>query len=125
MVLKYLFKATYLDGTNYQQNPEDISCQDPKRSCFFDLKSDLIKTFCLEGDGHSYLVDLTDGHFEIDGTSFCFHEHPLTEIKLIYFRRHTHNFNLQFGEQSHTMCFRFGWQAEENGKQIQRIMEIN
>ena len=94
MALTYLFKATYLDGTVYQQTQEDTSCQDPKRSCFFDLKQEQLKTFQLEGNGHTYLVDLTDGHFELDGVPFRFHEYPLTDIKLVYFRRHTHNFNV-------------------------------
>ena len=125
MALQYLFKATYLDGTVYLQTPEDTSCTDPKRSCFFDLKLDQLKTFQLEGNGHTYLVDLADGHFEVDGVPFRFHEYPLTEIKLVYFRRHTHNFNIAMEEQSHTMCFRFGWQADENGKQVQRIMELD
>jgi len=125
MDLQYLFSATYLDGTTYLQNKSDISVTNPKRSCFFDLKPSQLKTFQLNGKGHTYLVDLTDGHFEIDGVPFTFHEYPLTNIKLIYFRRHTHNFNTAMEEQSHTICYRMGWQAEENGKQIQRIMEIN
>jgi len=124
MALKYLFKATCLDDSVYQQNPEDTSVSDPKRSCFFDLDITKLKNFSLEGEGHSYLVDLVDGHFEIDGIPFSFHEYPLTDIRLVYFRRHTHSFNIKFQEQSHTMCFRFGFQADENGKMIQRIMEI-
>ena len=94
--LDYLFTVLYKDGNTYQQTPEDVSVSDPLKSCFFDIKQDEVKTFTLKGNGHTYLVSLEDGHFEIDGVSFKNHDEVLTNFRLIFFRRHRHNFNVQY-----------------------------
>lgn len=116
--MKYLFKVEYKDGTIFTQNEDDVSLVDPKRSAFFDIK-DNIKRFSLIGE-HIYTVDLTDGHFEIDGIDFKMHEEELKDFKLIYFRRHKYTFNAKHQEKSHEVVFRFGWQS---GK-LQEVMEI-
>lgn len=70
--LKYLFSVTYWDGSNFQQTPEDESKTVPGGSCFTDVKKSEIYQFSLEGGGHTFLVDLNDGHFEIDGQDIPF-----------------------------------------------------
>jgi len=119
MVMKYIFTATYKDGSTYIQNMEDVSVSDEKRSCFFDVDKDNLKTFRLDGDGHSYLVNLEDGHFEVDGVSFLLHEEPLEAFKIIYFRRHRHHYQAG-AETSHEMVYRLGWQSGSE----QRVMQI-
>ena len=53
-------------------------------------------------------------------------EEILKDFRLVYFRKHTHNFNAQYQEKSHDIVFRIGFQANnEKGENIQRIMEIN
>lgn len=130
-MLKYLFKAIYNDGTVYEQNAEDRSIIDPeKRSCFYDIDHSKLVAFTLKGDGHEYGVDLRDGHFEIDGIPFVMHEMPLKDFRLVFFRKHTHSFNVKVDdgthrEIDHKIAYRIGWQCTVNGKNYQEIMQIN
>src|SRR3990167_2816987 len=97
--MKYLFEVEYKDGTFFKQNEEDVSLTDPKRSAFFDIKQEEVKRFTLEGNGNTFCVDLTDGHFEVNGVSFFMHDESLTYFRLIYFRRHRHQFNRETREE--------------------------
>jgi len=139
-MLKYLFTAVYKDGTTYQQTQEDKSIFHEHGSCYTDHKQDELIAFALTGDGHEYLVDLRDGHFEIDMVPFSMHKphieknedgsqtaYPLKDFRLIFFRNHTHNINVgkdSNEELSHEVSYSFGWQATEHGKNYQQVMEI-
>jgi len=70
MMLKYLFVVEYKDGSVYQQNTEDISVTDDKRSCFFDVVQENVLRFFLVDADNIFCVDLTDGHFEVNKISF-------------------------------------------------------
>lgn len=133
-MLKYCFNAFFQDGTILGQTPEDLSLLDPeKRSRFYDVcekeKENPLVKFEMRGEGHVYLVDLIDGHFEVDGVSFVMHEEELSGFKLIYYRRHTHNFIVgrekKPEETLHDISFRMGWQCTVDGKNYQRVMQIN
>lgn len=126
-MLKYTFQVTYKDGTIYTQNPEDISVTDSTRSCFYDVKQEEVKSFFLFNDEHNFSVNLEDGHFELDGVPFLMHEENdmLKDFRLIFWRRHTHSFNQENGEElSHNVVYRFGWQCTVDGKNYQQIMQI-
>lgn len=86
MKLKYLFETEFKDGTIYKQNKLDASIKFPPikdangqlqgKNCMADIQEDVdnfnIKRFTLIEQGFlgkKYTVDLTDGHFEIDGTT--------------------------------------------------------
>lgn len=125
--MKYLFSVVYKDGTTYHQNQSDTSLSEPeKRSSFYDVDVENVQTFTLTGEGHTYLVDITDGHFEVDGVSFWMHELPLKDFKLIYFRRHTHTFSQNMMEEiGHVIVFRVGWEAvDADGKKYEQVMQI-
>jgi len=138
-MLKYLFKVTYKDGSTYEQNTEDKSVIKGQGSSFSDVKQDEVAVFSLVGE-HTYSVFLDDGHFEVDGVPFFMHEHSSTDneqnkgglrdFRLIFFRRHTHNFNKEnkTGEvvsQDHEIVYRMGWQANDiSGKNYQHVMQI-
>ena len=124
-MLKYLFIAQYNDGTEFRQNENDVSSQDSKRSAFFDIIQEKLVRFSLVGDGRVFSVDLTDGHFEINGIPFRMHDESIENIRLIFFRKHTHNYNLALEEQSHDIIYRMGWQANLHGSNTQRVMEID
>lgn len=129
-MLKYLFTAEYNNGATYQQTPEDVSINDPKKSCFYDIDHTKLVKFTLKGEGHTYAVDLRDGHFEIDGVPFYMHEDPdLVAFRLIFFRQHTHTIQQSRDkdrELSHEIVYRFGWQTETvKGENYQRVMQIN
>lgn len=142
--LKYLFTANYKDGRVYQQNVEDKSFNEPeKRSCFYDIAQDIDKlaSFVLKGDGHEYAVDLTDGHFELDGIPFFMHEGyikeignkkilvPLKDFRLIFFRQHTRSYEVALykneqKETAHQIVYRMGWQCTVDGKNYQEVMQF-
>lgn len=133
--LKYLFRAKFNDGTFFQQNSEDVSLKDPKRSAFTDLLEEQelhggIKLFLLEGEGHTYLVDLKDGHFEIDGVPFSVGENmTLPNRELIYFRQHQHDTIVDMKMQStgkgeHRLWYFIGWQSNVGGKNYQQTINV-
>lgn len=127
-MLKYLFECIYKDGSCYFQNENDVSVSDPTRSSFYDVKMDELKYFTLNGDGHTFGVDLIDGSFWVDGNKFKMHDETdklTNEFRLIFFRRHKHEFSQELNELAHQTTYRIGWQClSEDGKNIQRVMEI-
>lgn len=137
MPLKYFFTATFADGHTIVQTEEDKSVIDPeKRSAFYDVlayaeKVQLVK-FKLEGfymnsGGHDYAVDLIDGHFEVNGIPFRMHEDQPTGFELIFFRQHTHTFNVGRSgqkEMGHDIVYRMGWKVK-GSQNYQRVMQID
>ena len=142
-MLRYLFTAQFNDGTMLEQTQDDVSKTNPKKSAFFDVLNDtrklerfwlleIYKNVDLDRITPSkYLVDLTDGHFEINGNSFFLHEQTIDESKklsdfrLIYFRRVQQSMNLTSGEASTKTMFMIGWQANyADGKNEKRILFI-
>src|SRR3954471_4945255 len=131
--MKYLFTAYFKDKTFYNQNEEDISVLDANRSCFYDVQQEIAKgndllIFCLSDGTHSYLVDLQDGHFEINEAHLFLGEvEPVFNRRLIYFRRNTLAF-IGSDKTDHTMTFFLGWQGNEtpdpNSKNIQKTIQI-
>lgn len=104
-MLKYLFQATYKDGSHYLQNPEDTSVTRPEHECkssFTDVRVDDVKVFFISNEEHTYSVNLEDGHFEIDGLPFYQHEDEhLHDFKLIYKRnvKHSQDFKMTLGNK--------------------------
>lgn len=138
--LKYRFVAEALDGAVLVQNAADVSAVDPQRSAFFDVAVNRLRTFSLHGPEHAVLVDLTDGHFEIDQAVFRMHEEGkvVSPFELVFFRKHRHHANVTFtvGEDGqwahgdpqqikHEIIFRIGWKAHDpKGEVIERVIEI-
>lgn len=125
--LKYLFGVHYKDGTEFFQTSEDISSRDPTRSAFYDVNQEEVELFQLNNvEGHTYLVDLRDGHFEIDHIPFFARIPPTGAVlRLIFFRRHRRNFHvgLEGPEQlSHEVEYHFGWQTTVEGCNIQQTL---
>ncbi len=134
--LKYLFEAHFANGPSVFQTKEDKSLIDPdKRSAFYDVSQriDDIIIFGLYNDEHTYVVDLRDGHFEIDKVPF--YAQPSTsnnipeggKYKLLYFRDHQQDFivdqgNGQCAEGEHRVMYRLGWEYEVAGKTYQQTI---
>ena len=128
-MLKYLFEAKYKDGGVYTQTQEDKSILHEQGSCYTDVKQDELKTFTLVGAGHSYSVDLEDGHFEVDGVSFFMHEMPLKNFRLIFWRRHRQSQVVRLKDHkitgtSEEIVYQIGWQSTLAGKNYQEVMNI-
>jgi hypothetical protein len=126
MTLKYLFTCHFSDGTTIRQSAEDVSQLDPTKSAFYDVShrlKDVVK-FVLSDGQHTCAVDLTDGHFEIDGFSFYAHEELSdAEYRLIYFRRHQHN-RAMGRVDAHSVEYFIGWQTTIDGKNCQETISL-
>ena len=153
--LKYLFGVHFKDGSEYFQGSEDSSLLDPaKRTAYYDISKqdeqgniicrgpedafpnlvwarDDVELFQLEGEGHKYVVDLRDGHFEIDGIPFFAKIPPPNSIlSLVFFRRrriHQHN-QVMDGElktvgMSQECEYHMGWQTID-GKASQTLILV-
>lgn len=94
--LDYLFEADFADGTTYIQGADDESLFHEKDaegngpSAYQDVQDrmDEVIRFHLVGKGNRYSVDLTDGHFEVNGVAFWIERPPLplTNIELLFLR---------------------------------------
>ena len=56
--MKYRFVVEYEDGSLFEQNEEDVSKVDPKRSAFFDIQQDRVKTFSKNGHKHRFRMEV-------------------------------------------------------------------
>ncbi len=134
-MLKYLWEATFKDGTMISQPPDDrYSKHDDKAehnpSAFRDLldhqETSELEFFALVGqDRQIYAVSLDTGEFFVNGTTFML-DQPLEELKdrkLIYFR--TNRVNMQTHDQ-YTHAFNFGYEGKhpESGKIVKKVITI-
>ncbi len=110
------------------QDPRDPELEAGDEDVVVGYKNPLVR-FEITGEGHTYAVDLTDGHFEVDGVPFKMIEGVLPYYELIFFRQHTHGFNVgATGEHvpvSHDIVYRLGWQCTDDDKNYQRVMQID
>lgn len=153
MGIKYLFLAEFNNGDFYHQNPEDTSLKFPPvkdkdgnwqgKSSFTDIAEDVetlnIKSFSLYQNLYvmpEFKVDLTDGHFEVNGMKFEVEgERPLplenAKFKLIYYRTRRHQMDVTYKLKTGTISktksqgelpirFVIGWQCNINGKNYQQ-----
>lgn len=132
--LKYLFECHFVDGTVYQQNPEDTSTSIPGKSAFTDVlqRIDDVVVFGIFNNETTYAVDLRDGHFEINQVPFEIalpDDLVLSEdvkFDLVYFRRVKHNQVLGqlMTEESTTIDYHFGWKTTVNDKEYQQVLIV-
>ncbi len=130
--LRYLFGVRFADGSEFFQTAEDQSAIDAARSAYYDVcqareNGSRVEVFQLEGQGHTYLVDLRDGHFEIDGAPFLVELPPAgAALDLVYFRRRRHHANatvvvdenskpriVDLMDAGRECEYHFGWRAGE------------
>lgn len=154
MPLRYLFTATFANGKVLEQTPEDLSVLDPeKRNTYYDLlqlqkESPLVRFELREQNDpavarlpHTYAVDLTDGHFEVNGVPFVMHQIEDREVdpmsvqqtvelgplQLVYFINNKRSLLVggpNSGMQTHSRLWRFGWRCNVDGKNYQEIMQV-
>jgi len=116
MKLKYLFIAEYYDGSIFKQYPDDLSKIDSQKSAFYDVEVDKVKRFSLNGEGHLFTIDLSDGHGEVDGRIIYPPKSPPEKCKLqlVYYRRIQQSFS--GGKTDSKMRYYIGWQTTYRGK---------
>lgn len=129
-MFKYLFKCLFNDKLIIEQTQEDKSVNTVGKNAFFDVLSRLsdVRAFALYNieTKDEYLVDLADGHFEINGRIFrlC-DEEQLINYRLIFFKRNV--IMVRIGaSQTQKVSYHFGWQANRpDGTNIKRIMILD
>lgn len=131
MELTYLFECHFTDGTFIQQTPEDVSKTDPSKSAFYDVlqRNDEVMIFAIVNDDHTYVVDLRDGHFEIDGIPFTVHDKDELphdcKFRVVYFRRNVHTITQGYVNMTDSSVkYHIGWQTTVEGKNYQKTIAI-
>lgn len=122
--MKYLFSAIYKDGSRYNQNPQDVSIQDPLKSCFYDIDQARLKEFILYNDTDEYKVDIESGLFTVNGAAFCLHDRQVSDMRLIYYRENKIVFTMGASSREHQVKFCFGWQGDVDGRNVKYILKI-
>lgn len=143
--LAYLFEAHFLDGSMIQQTQDDRSAIDPeRRSAFYDVaqRIDEVAYFGIWNDQHRFVVDLRDGHFEVDGVAFFAEPRahlatsdgkptipPGGKFRLVYFRDRQQdlhvgaNGSMTPGEQR--IAFRLGWEyTAPDGRKFEQTIVV-
>lgn len=128
----YSYTATFEDGTQIVQDHTDengdVSLTTETGSRFTDVlakseESPLV-SFVVHNENFSFGVDLTDGHFEINGIGFYQHRPDLNNYKdfrIIYYRTVKHEINQGTGEHTAEIIgYGLGWQVTHNGKNEKR-----
>jgi hypothetical protein len=137
-VLKYLFEVEFKDGTVYKQTLEDKSIEGVG-SAFTDIVKRIndIRIFTLRNvkNKNCWSVDLITGEFYHNGYAFqiddCLDQlipkHLIAEYpkKLIYFRQHQHDYNMQKTELAHRIRYFIGYEFDVMGKKYQRKISIS
>jgi len=128
--MQYLFHAYFKNGLELSQPENDISSVNPEKSAFWDVLQEIDKgnellAFALTDGQNSYLVDLRDGAFEVNGAAFFIRNSlPVTNRRLIYFRDVTHHFT-QDAPTSVSTLFNLGWQGNEpDGRNVQQVIQV-
>jgi hypothetical protein len=127
--LDFLFVAETYNGVILKQPENDISSIDPDKSAFYDVLQNKIKRFSLVGKGMIFTVDLTDGHYEVNGNLMYSKLPPgRCELKLIYYRQVQQR--LVIGPEGTPglkpiVRYFIGWQANYRGKNYQSEMGVD
>ena len=124
--MKYLFVALFNDGSTIEQTQEDKSQHTEGKNAFYDVLQRLndLRAFALynQETQDEYLVDLQDGRFEINGASFILHEEPVSNLRLVYFKRN--RISMMTGEHYDPLFF-IGFQGNNAlGQNVQRTITV-
>jgi hypothetical protein len=125
--MKFLFRAHHSDSTIIEQTSQDISQTTPGKSAYFDVNHEKLVLFELyeaNNPRNSVIVNIIDKSITICSdtlrTILSPPEEPLSNVRLIYFRRNTQ----VIGGPVDTV-FNVGWQAnDERGNNVKRIVEV-
>lgn len=128
--LDYLFIAETFNGNILRQPSNDKPKYQEIGSSFTEVLKEKIKRFSLIGKGHIFTVDLTDGHFEVDGRKLYppSEIHPGVKFELIYYRQVQQRLKDDLlGNKSLEPIVRYfiGWQYLHNGKNHQWTMGVD
>jgi hypothetical protein len=160
MRLKYLFEVEFFDDKpKYKQNSQDASVKFPPvpnekgilqgKSAFHDIREDVengnVKRFTLVEQGlvilpRKFTVDLSDGHFEVNGVPFiAMGAKPLPirpqKFTLKYFRVRTPYQTSTYANKTGQLLKRetgefpiqylLGWECEISGVHYEQVIVVS
>jgi hypothetical protein len=134
MSSKYLFTATFQDGSVVKQTQEDRSASAEGKNAFYDVLQRIgeIESFSIEGENIKASVDLNTGRFTLNNIMFQATDpsvisklEDVTHFRLVYFKRHRHNFGNDNQELSHDIEHHIGWQTTIDGKNYQQTISLD
>lgn len=138
--LRYLFVATFQDGSEIRQAPEDISALNSQRSAFYDVLERVrqgipVTYFELQDlDGiPRHAVDLRSGLFLSEGRILDIQpcQSPLPpggRFELIYYRDRSATMTVRGGETvgaTDTHRYRIGWNCSIAGQQFTQTLIVD
>lgn len=137
MPLKYLFSATFKDGTVIKQTQKDESATTLGKNCFYDVlqrMSEVVKFELVEDNwlsGKKVSIDLLTGLFTVGGVEFIASDPSLISnlrdvegFRLVYFKRHRHTLTNGV-ETNHEIEYHLGWQTTLDGKNYQQTIALS
>lgn len=139
-MLEYVFIAETTNGTIIKQTPDDRSLLDPlNRSSFYDVLhcGTPVKKLTLIGKGHTFSVDMTDGHIEVDGRYFYTKKPPEHALLTpIYYRQMQQHTGVEFEvrpdgvaedpkKARSSIRYFIGWQTNYKGKNYKFEMGVD
>jgi hypothetical protein len=141
--LKYLFKVEFDDGTFFHQKPSDVSDFNPQKSQYTDLlavgkmmRRAWLTEHYQELGNEAIMVDLLDGHFEVNGLWVQFDQNPLPPMirELVFFREHQHDSQNTYSQETgklieavpgeHRIKYFIGWRVTVNNKSFQQVIGV-
>lgn len=143
--LKYLFVAEFVDGTFFNQTPDDQSTLVEKRNCYYDVlqTGKTIRRFSLVGQGdakgNTITVDLGSGIFYVNGLPVLVESEKLPTLPdkftLIWYHQVTRDTNITLDTKTNQILksedmpeFReyfIGWQCLINKRNYQIKMAVS
>lgn len=136
--MKFLFTAKFANGDIYHQGADDVSIHDASRSAYYDVVNygSPVVQFFISNNTDEYGVDLSTGHFFINGTEirpYTIDMLPLENVELFYAKRNEAEIKGSYtmdgfhptGIKHKNISVLLGWKAKSNGKDVERIMEID
>ena len=127
----FLFVATYADGSQIIQNEDDASETTAGKNCYYDVLSRVDKpvSFVITDGDKVFGVDLSDGHFEVNGVPFFQHRpelEPLSDFDLVYCRTPEQTIDARSGKHisGRIAGYTIGWQTEKDGIYVKRTLSI-
>ena len=132
MPLKYVFRATFKDGSTVHQTSADQSAHVEGKNAFYDVLQRIpdVQVFSIVGEEIIASVDLRTGLFTLNGFTFQATDPSIpnlkeaTEFRLIYFKRHRHHFSQDGSEAAHEIEYHIGWQTTIGGKNYQQTIAL-
>lgn len=112
----YVWIAEYKDGTRLLEYKDNV------QSFFKDIDEDNLKRFIVVGKNGECSVDMETAEFSIFGLKIKSNTLPLGKYRLVWFKRHRHDFSPE-GEK-HTVQYVFGVQTTVNETNYQQLFWI-